>query len=89
MKAVLTVVGKDTVGILAAVSGECAKYRVNINEVSQSVLEDVFCMMMLCDISDPSVEFGEFSDKMDELGKAKGLAIQVMHSDLFDSMHRI
>ena len=89
MKAVLTVVGKDTVGILATVAGECAKYNVNINEVSQTVLDDVFCMMMLCDISALSVAFGQFADDMANLGKSRGLAIQVMHSDLFDSMHRI
>lgn len=89
MRAVLTVVGKDEVGILAKIAGECAKYGVNINEVTQSVLQDIFCMIMLCDISGLNVDFGEFADKMNEVGKDTGLAVNVMHSEIFDSMHRI
>ena len=64
MRAVITVVGKDSVGILAKVSNKCAESNVNINEVTQSVLEDMFCMIMLSDISALNKPFGEFSDEM-------------------------
>ena len=89
MKAVITVVGKDMVGILAKVSGECAKFNANVIEVTQSVLQDMFAMVMLVDISSLSSEMSEFSEKMSDMGKAEGLSIHVMHEDIFDSMHRI
>ncbi len=89
MKAVITVVGKDTVGILATVSGECAKFRVNIVEVSQTILQDMFCMIMLCDIKDVSVPFTNFASEIKGCGQDKGLVIHVMHEDIFNSMHRI
>lgn len=89
MRAVLTVIGKDTVGILAKVSGECAKYQVNISEVSQTVLQDMFCMIMMCDISRISVEFDRFADRMAAVGEEMQLSIHVMHEDIFNSMHRI
>ena len=89
MRAVLTVVGKDTVGILAKISGECAKYSVNINEVSQTVLQDMFCMIMMCDVSRLTVGFGEFADIMESLGTDMGMSVHVMHEDIFDSMHHI
>ena len=60
MRAVITVIGKDTVGILAKVSGICAKYNANIIEVTQSVLQDLFCMIMLADISKINVGVGGF-----------------------------
>ena len=89
MKAVITVVGKDTVGILARVSSECAKYNVNILEVSQSILQEMFCMIMICDITDISCDFGDFADKMKALGDNMGMSIHVMHEDIFNSMHSI
>ena len=89
MKAVLTVVGKDTVGILAKVANGCAEYNVNVIEVSQSVLSDMFCMIMVCDITGISIEFGNFADKMKELGDSLGMSIHVMHEDIFNSMHSI
>ena len=89
MKAVLTVVGKDSVGILAKVSNGCADYNVNIIEVSQSVLSSMFCMIMICDITDISCDFGDFADKMKELGDNMGMSIHVMHEDIFNSMHSI
>lgn len=89
MKAVLTVVGKDTVGILAKVANGCAEYNVNVIEVSQSVLSDMFCMIMVCDITHISSEFGDFADKMKALGDSLGMSIHVMHEDIFNSMHSI
>ncbi len=89
MRAVLTVIGKDSVGILAKVSAECANCNVNINEVTQTVLQDLFCMIMMCDIEKMSCSFSEFSDKMSALGKETNLSITAMHEDIFNSMHRI
>lgn len=89
MKAVLTVVGKDSVGILAKVSGECAKYNVNILEVSQTILQDMFCMIMIGDVDKLNVSFGEFSDAMSTVGNNINMSIHVMHEDIFNSMHRI
>ena len=89
MRAVITVVGKDTVGILAKVSTKCASYNVNVNEVSQTVLQEMFCMIMVCDISNISIDFGKFSDEMAKLGEEQGLSIHAMHEDIFNSMHKI
>ncbi len=89
MRAVLTVVGKDTVGILAGVSGECAKHNVNVIEVSQTIMQDIFCMIMIVDVSALDITFGDFADKMAELGKARNLKIHTMHEKIFNSMHKI
>ena len=89
MKAVITVVGQDTVGILATVSGVCAEYKANIVDVSQTILQDMFCMIMMCDIEKITVPFNAFSEKVAGCGKEKGLCIHVMHEDIFNSMHRI
>ena len=89
MRAVITVVGKDMVGILAKVSGECAKYNANVIEVTQSVLQDMFAMVMLVDITSLNIEMASFSEEMTKLGEVNGLSVHVMHEDIFDSMHRI
>lgn len=89
MKAVITVVGKDKVGILSKVSSICAECSVNITEVSQTILDDMFCMIMLADISNSSVEFNTLSDKLEKYGEENALSIHTMHEDIFNSMHRI
>ena len=89
MRAVITVVGKDSVGILAQVSDICAENNVNVIEVTQSILQDMFCMIMIVDLSKCNKSFTEFSDSMAELGKKQALSIHVMHEDIFNSMHRI
>ncbi len=89
MRAVLTVIGKDTVGILAKVSDVCAKRNANIIEVTQSVLQDMFAMIMMIDIENLNVPFADFSDEMSTLGSGLNLSIHVMHEDIFNSMHRI
>ena len=89
MKAVITVVGKDTVGILAKVSVLCAENGANIIDVTQTVMQDMFCMIMLAETDDLSIPFSEFVDKAEKLGEANNLKIHIMHEDLFNSMHRI
>ena len=89
MKAVITVVGKDTVGILAKVSDLCAKNGANIIDVTQTVMQDLFCMIMLCETDALSIPFAAFVDAAEKLGKENNLKIHVMHEDIFNSMHRI
>ncbi len=89
MRAILTVVGKDTVGIMSKVSCLCAKYNVNIVDVNQTVMQDLFCMIMLCEIDKVEEGFNSFSDAAAELGKSDNLSIHVMHEDIFNSMHKI
>ena len=89
MKAVITVVGTDTVGILAGVSNKCAEHGVNIIDVSQTVLQEMFCMIMIGDIKEMKINFGDFADELSKFGEDKGLSVHVMHEDLFNSMHRI
>ncbi len=89
MKAVISVIGKDMVGILARVSGACAQYNVNVLEVSQSVLQDLFAMIMLVDISKLEGDFSGLSSAMHKIGEDMGLSIHIMHEDIFNSMHRI
>ena len=89
MRTVISVVGKDTVGIIAKVSAVCADKNVNIIDITQSVLKDVFAMVMLTDISKMSVSMAEFSSELKKLGENLGLDIRAMHEDVFNSMHRI
>lgn len=89
MKTIVSVTGKDSVGIISKVSTICAEHNVNIIDITQSVLQDMFVMVMLTEISDIKSSFSEFSDKMKELGAQCGLDIRVMHEDVFNSMHRI
>lgn len=89
MKAVISVIGKDTVGILAKVSAICAENSINIVDVTQSVLQDMFVMVMMTEIDKMSCSLSELSDNLSELGRSMNLDIRVMHEDIFNSMHRI
>ena len=89
MKAVITVTGKDAVGIIADVATICAEHQANIVDITQSVLSDYFAMIMLADISNLSIRFSDFVDTLSSLGQKKGLAIHTMHEDIFNTMHHI
>lgn len=89
MRAVVAVIGKDTVGILAKVTAICAEHRANVMDVTQTVMQDLFAMTMLIEISDLSIEFSAFSDELKKAGEEMGLQIHVMHEDIFNSMHKI
>ncbi|MBQ6817271.1 MAG: ACT domain-containing protein [Bacilli bacterium] len=89
MNAVLSVVGKDTVGILANVATKCSEYKANVVEVSQTVISDYFAMFMFINIDNLTIEFTKFVDELTNLGKTKGLEIHVMHEDIFNLMHKI
>ncbi|HBY89773.1 MAG: ACT domain-containing protein [Ruoffia tabacinasalis] len=87
MQAVITVIGKDKVGILAEVATQCAKYNVNVVDVEQTIMQDYFTMVMLVNIDKLSIEFEEFQQNTKE--SIPEMEIHVMHEDIFNSMHRI
>ena len=89
MRAVITVIGKDTVGILAKVSAICSNHNANIIDVSQTVMQDLFAMIMLAETDRMDSDFTAFTQEMKELGDSQNLSIHVMHEDIFNSMHRI
>ena len=89
MKAVITVTGKDSVGIIAKVATACAEFGANIVDISQSVLSDYFAMIMLASIDDLQIGFSDFVDTLAELGRGRGLEIHAMHEDIFNTMHHI
>ena len=89
MKAVITVTGKDKVGIIALTSAKCAEYGANIVDISQTVMKDYFAMIMLVELGGLAVDFARFADSMSRAGKENGVDIRVMHEDIFNSMHRI
>lgn len=89
MRAVVTVIGKDRIGIIAAVSTALAQSCANILDISQTIMQDMFTMIMLVDISNIAVSFTGLSEKLELLGKEMGLVIRVQHEDIFNAMHRI
>lgn len=89
MRAVLTVIGKDTVGILAKVSAICSENNANVMDVTQTVMQDLFAMTMLIDIKELKIGFADFAQTLKNTGSQMGLQIHVMHEDIFNSMHRI
>ena len=89
MKAVITVTGKDSMGIIAGVAGVCADLGANIVDISQSVLQEYFAMIMLADIDGLRVDFSQFVDALEAYGEKKGLSVQTMHEDIFNTMHHI
>ena len=89
MKAIVTVVGKDQVGIIAGVCIKLAEYNVNVLDISQTVMEGYFTMMMVVDVSQCNVPLAQLCVAMEETGKEKGLSIRVQREDIFEAMHRI
>ncbi len=89
MKAVITVVGHDSKGIIAKVSTKCAEAGANILDITQSVVNEYFAMIMVVDTSALTVGFTDFVDEMKRLGSDNGLDIRTMHEDIFNSMHKI
>lgn len=87
MKAVVTVIGKDMVGILAKVAAACAEKNANVLEVTQSILEGYFCMVMVIDISGLSCQLDGLAEELKN--SVPDMVIHVMHEDIFNSMHRI
>lgn len=87
--AVISVLGKDKVGIIAKVSTLLAENKININDISQTILDDIFTMIMLVDLQDHEIENSDITEKLNALGEELGVTITIQHTDLFDKMHRI
>lgn len=86
---IITVVGKDTVGIIAAVCTYLASKNINILDISQTIVQEFFNMMMIVDVKGSEVQFSELADEMNKIGEAKGVQIKCQREDIFDKMHRI
>ncbi|HIU77776.1 MAG TPA: ACT domain-containing protein [Candidatus Pelethocola excrementipullorum] len=88
-RTIITVVGKDTVGIIAKVCNYLASVNVNIEDISQTIVQGFFNMMMIVDSSACTKSFAEMSEELKNLGEEIGVTIQCQHEDIFDMMHRI
>ena len=89
MKAIVTVVGKDRVGIIAAVCVKLAEYNVNVLDITQTVLQDYFTMMMVVDVSKCTIPVAELVELLDAQGKEMSLSIRLQREDIFEAMHTI
>ena len=89
MKAIVTVDGQDRVGIIAAVCAKLAEFNVNVLDISQTVMQGCFTMMMVTEISGCTLSLGELAKEMEALGTKMGLSIRVQREDIFQAMHRI
>lgn len=89
MKAIVTVIGKDRVGIIAGVCGLLAKHGVNVLDISQTVMREYFTMIMLVDTSGSTLDFSELSALLKSEGEEQELSIRIQREDIFQAMHRI
>ncbi|HEX2952118.1 MAG TPA: ACT domain-containing protein [Armatimonadota bacterium] len=89
MKAVITVLGKDRVGIIAGVSSALADNQVNILDISQTILQDYFTMIMLVELDSEIISIPELSERLNAVGESLGLQIRVQHDAIFSAMHRV
>ena len=89
MRAIVTVIGKDRVGIIADVTALLAQYGVNVLDISQTVLQEYFTMIMLVDAAQCTVACADLARTLDEAGTQRGLQIRAQREDIFNAMHRI
>lgn len=89
MRAVITVVGKDRTGIIAKISDTLYRHGVNIVDISQNVMEEMFAMVMLVQLDGCTVDFTTLADRLAEDADELGMKIHTMHEDIFDAMHKI
>ena len=89
MKAIVTVVGKDQVGIIAAVCVKLAEYNVNVLDISQTVMQGYFTMMMAVDTAKSEIPFVELAQKLEAKGEEMGMSIRLQREDIFEAMHRV
>ena len=89
MKAIVTVVGKDRVGIIAGVCTALARFNVNVLDISQTVMQGYFTMMMATDVSEANIPMSQLAVEMENIGKEMGLSIRIQREDIFEAMHRI
>ncbi|ASA22814.1 ACT domain-containing protein [Paenibacillus donghaensis] len=89
MKGIITVLGKDKVGIIAKVCTYLAEHNLNILDISQTIVQDYFNMMMIVDISAPTGSFEDIVEDLKQVGEEIGVEIKLQHEDIFNIMHRI
>ena len=89
MKAIVTVVGKDQVGIIAGVCNRLAQYNINVLDISQTVMEGYFTMMMVVDLAECKAPFDALRASLKEYGESRGLSIRIQREDIFDAMHKL
>ena len=89
MKAIITVIGRDQVGIMYGVSGVLQRLGVNIEDVTQTIMQEYFTMLMLVRIDEEKATLRQVSDALNELGEEKDLSIHVQKEEIFDTMHKI
>ena len=89
MKSFITVIGKDTVGIIASISKILADQNVNILDINQTVMQEMFTMIMMADTAKLNCQFAELSKMLSEYGKNAGLSVRIQREEIFNSMHRI
>ncbi|MGX7417551.1 ACT domain-containing protein [Carnobacterium gallinarum] len=89
MKAILTVVGQDTIGIIAGVSRELAHLKINILDVSQTIMEGNFTMMMMCELSQTTVGFDQVKTALNQTGEELQVTISIQREELFSTMHSL
>jgi len=89
MKTIVTVVGKDRVGIIAGVCTALANFNVNVLDISQTVMQGYFTMMMATDVSKSNIPLARLVSELESVGKDMGLSIRIQREDIFEAMHRI
>ena len=89
MKAIVTVVGKDRVGIIAEVCAQLASFNVNVLDISQTVMQGYFTMMMAVDVSASKIPLAQLAQEMEAKGKEMNLSIRLQREDIFEAMHRV
>ncbi|MEG0824746.1 MAG: ACT domain-containing protein [Oscillospiraceae bacterium] len=89
MKAIVTVIGKDQTGIIAGVCAILSAHGVNVMDISQTILQDYFTMMMLVEVSNLDMPFADFAKTLETDGETRGLSIRVQREDIFNAMHKI
>ena len=89
MKAIITVIGKDQVGIMYKVSGVLNEYDVNIEDVTQTLMQEYFTMLMLVKIDETKTKFTQLQDALEDMGAENGLSIRIQKEEIFDTMHKV
>lgn len=89
MKAVITVIGKDTVGVVARISAVCSKLNINIEDMTQSIMQEMFCMIMLVDVSGCNVDQAVMRTEFARVGEDLHMQVNVTRQEVFDAMHHI
>lgn len=89
MKAIITVIGQDRTGIIAAVTTKLANFGINVLDINQTVLQEYFTMIMLVDLAGASSPFEDVKKALDALGEEMAMSIRIQHEDIFNAMHRI